>query len=230
MRITLDLQHRIWRYSEIDIVPSRMFIVARESGGQVLAAFHDDKAIGFALAYVGVRQGMVYLHSHMVGVVPEYQNRGIGRVLKLAQRTEALARGITLIEWTFDPLQLKNARFNLETLGAIARRYISDCYGQTSSPLHAGLPTDRLVAEWWLASDRVRSLLRGQEFTARPNAARICIPRETPELRGRDAAAAERIQNRVREQFEKRIATGFAAVGFELDDSHGSYILEPYAN
>lgn len=230
MNVCLDLQRRIWRYSETDVVPDRMFTVAKESGGQVLAAFVQDEAIGFALAYVGLRQSTVYLHSHMVGVVPEYQNQGIGRVLKLAQRTDAIERGINLIEWTFDPLELKNARFNLSRLGAIARRYIANCYGQTSSPLHAGLPTDRLVAEWWLTSDRVNYLLDGKEYTAEPNVARISVPGNVRELRKRDIAAAKEVQNRFREQFKKQIADGFAAVGFELDEQQGSYLLERYAN
>jgi predicted GNAT superfamily acetyltransferase len=150
MRIGVELQRRIWDYSEIDTVPEQMFVVAKETGGQVLGAFHRDEAIGFAMAFAGVHHRGVYLHSHMVGVAPEYQDRGVGRLLKLAQRDDAIARGIELIEWTFDPLQLKNAHFNIARLGAMVRRYIPNLYGRTSSPLHAGLPTDRLVAEWWL--------------------------------------------------------------------------------
>ena len=92
----------------------------------------------------------------MVGVLAEYRDRGVGRLLKLAQREDALARQINRIEWTFDPLQLKNASFNIARLGAIVRHYIPNLYGRTSSPLHAGLPTDRLVAEWWVRSSRVK--------------------------------------------------------------------------
>src|SRR6201999_4339960 len=93
----------------------------------------------------------------------EHRNSGLGRRLKLLQREDALARGIELIEWTFDPLEIKNAYLNIERLGAIARRYNINQYGITSSPLQGFLPTDRLVAEWWLKSKRVDELLRKRE-------------------------------------------------------------------
>jgi predicted GNAT superfamily acetyltransferase len=228
MSIGVDLQRRVWGYSEIDTVPDQVFIVAKESGGQVLGAFHQGKAIGFALAFAGVHRGTVYLHSHMVGVVPEYQDRGVGRLLKLAQRDDAIARGIDLIEWTFDPLQLKNAHFNLARLGAIVRKYIPNCYGRTSSLLHAGLPTDRLVAEWWVRSARVQYLLSGNTHAPVPKCARISIPVAIRQICGSNAPEAEKIQSRVREQFERHIADGRAAVGFEFDEQQGSYVLEPY--
>ena len=108
--------------------------------------------------------GKTYLHSHMLGVLPEYRNARVGRALKLAQRDDALSRGIDLIEWTFDPLEIKNAFFNMERLGAIVRRYVPNQYGTTSSPLHGGLPTDRCIAEWWISSPRVNGRLGGQAF------------------------------------------------------------------
>ena len=109
----------------------------------------------------------------MAAVLPEFRDLGIGRRLKLAQREDALARGISLIEWTFDPLQTKNAYFNICRLGAIARRYLTDVYGSTSSPLHAGLPTDRLVAEWHLESERVVDILAGKEPARGPSVERV---------------------------------------------------------
>ena len=109
----VDLQQAIWGYSTIDTVPEQMFVVAKKTGGQVLLALDAESAVGFALTFVGWKEGRLYLHSHMVGVRPEYQDRGVGRLLKVAQREDALSRGIDLIEWTFDPLQLKNARFNI---------------------------------------------------------------------------------------------------------------------
>jgi predicted GNAT superfamily acetyltransferase len=230
MSIGVDLQRRVWGYREIDTVPSQMFIVARESGGQVLGAFHHGKAIGFALAFAGIRRGAVYLHSHMVGVLPEYQDRGVGRLLKLAQRDDAIARGIDLIEWTFDPLQLKNAHFNLMRLGVIVRRYIPNFYGRTSSPLHAGLPTDRLVAEWWIRSARVQDLLDGKTPKAGPNRLRICIHAGIQRISSTDPAEAEKIQTQVREQFEEHIANRRAVVGFDFDEQQGSYLMESYEN
>jgi predicted GNAT superfamily acetyltransferase len=227
MSIAVNLQHRIWGYSAIDTVPDQMFIVAKESGGQVLGAFHQGDPVGFALAFAGIHHRTTYLHSHIVGVVPEFQNQGVGRLLKLAQRDDAIARGIDLIEWAFDPLQLKNAHFNLARLGAVVRRYIPNFYGQTSSPLHAGLPTDRLVAEWRVNSRHVQDtlnneadILKSREF--------ISIPVAISQICASHPSRAEEIQSSIRRQFESHFAAGRAAVSFELKDQRGNYLLERY--
>jgi len=117
------------------------------------------------MAIAGWRNRKPFLHSHMTAVSAAHRDRGIGRQLKLFQRADALARGISLIEWTFDPLVTKNAYFNFMRLGAIARRYIPNAYGITTSPLHGTLPTDRLVAEWHLRSPRVLRVLAGKRPT-----------------------------------------------------------------
>ncbi|MGB6821057.1 MAG: GNAT family N-acetyltransferase, partial [Candidatus Acidiferrales bacterium] len=124
--------------------PSGLFVVARETGGQTLGAFAGEKMVGFTLGLAGFHDGKPIIHSHMTAVLSEFRDRGIGRMLKLAQRSDALARGIHLVAWTFDPLELKNAHFNINRLGAVVKRYIPNCYGITDSPLHAGLPTDRV--------------------------------------------------------------------------------------
>src|SRR5258708_9198532 len=133
--------------------------------------------IGFALAIPGLKPGgHTYLHSHIAGVLPEYRNYGIGRRLKLRQREDAIPRGIDLIEWTFDPLEIKNAYFNIERLGAVVRRFVRNQYGVTTSHLHGGLPTDRCVAEWWIASPRAKAIIAGEKFERNPVEARITIP------------------------------------------------------
>jgi predicted GNAT superfamily acetyltransferase len=228
MGVCVELQQRIWGYAPLDTVPDQIFIVARKTGGQVLTAYDGDVPVGFALAFAAIREGFTYLHSHMVGVVDEYQNRGVGRLLKLAQREDALDRGIKLIEWTFDPLQLKNAHFNIERLGAIVRHYIPNLYGRTSSPLHAGLPTDRLVAEWWVRSQRVEDVLAGKPPVVCPDCARIAIPAGIRQICRNEPQSAEQIQANVREQFLANIADGRAAVGFEFDKVQGTYLLERY--
>jgi predicted GNAT superfamily acetyltransferase len=139
-----------------------------------------------------------------------------------------MARGIDLIEWTFDPLQLKNAHFNLAKLGAIVRRYLPNVYGRTSSPLHAGLPTDRLVAEWWLKSAHVEGVLSGERRTPGSSSAHISIPSTIRQICAEEPARAETIQTQVRERFATLITTGHAAVGFEFTEEVGSYVLEPY--
>src|SRR5271155_3732095 len=213
MNVCVELQQRIWGYAPLDTVPDQIFIVAKKTGGQVMLAYDADKPVGFALAFAAIREGLSYLHSHMVGVLEDYQNRGVGRLLKLAQREDALERGINLIEWTFDPLQLKNAHFNIERLGAIVRHYIPNLYGRTSSPLHAGLPTDRLVAEWWVRSQRVEDVLAGSPREASADSERISIPAAIRQICREEPLAAEKIQTKVREHFLAIIADGRAAVG-----------------
>jgi predicted GNAT superfamily acetyltransferase len=225
MQVCIALQREVWSFTDLEIVPEAIFVVAAKTEGQVLAAFDGARAVGFALAFPAFHGKQSYLHSHMVAVLPEYQNQGIGRELKLAQREEALARGIDLIEWTFDPLQLKNAYFNLVRLGTIVRRYLPDVYGRTTSPLHGGLPTDRLVAEWRLRSPRVQNRLEGKPDKDTANCERISVPAAIQELCRTEPQKAEQIQREVRSNFEKSFARGYIAVGFELNQELGTYLM-----
>jgi predicted GNAT superfamily acetyltransferase len=223
------IEHFTW--GEEIAVPSAIFVVAHHTGGQVLAAFEaasdGERMVGFTLALAGIRAGKSFLHSHMTAVLPEFRDRGVGRRLKLFQRQDALQCGIDVIEWTFDPLEFKNAHFNFARLGAVARWYIPDCYGVTASPLHAGLPTDRLVAEWRLDSERVKSILADDPMPLKSPAARIGLSANLFEIRATDRAAAARIQAEVREQFQKWFAEGYVATGIETRGGMTEYILEP---
>ncbi len=166
----VDVQLAVWGYSDNDLVPKRVFIVAERIGGQVLGAFDGEALVGFAMALPGYRDGKPYLHSHMLAVLPEYRNAGLGRRSEAgAARRCAGARHSSRMEWTFDPLEIKNAHLNIARLGAIARRYMRNIYGPSTSPLQGGLPTDRLVVEWWLRSERVRRAL-GEETTEQATA------------------------------------------------------------
>jgi predicted GNAT superfamily acetyltransferase len=218
----VDLQVRVWQYSERDAVPAIMFVVAAKTGGQVMGAFDGETMVGFALAYPGIEDGMPYLHSHMAAVLPEYRDRGVGRELKLAQRADALARGIGKIEWTFDPLQAKNAYFNICRLGVVIRRYLPNLYGQTSSPLHGSLPTDRLLAEWHLDSQRVANVLAGRKpnFGTNVQRVRVVVP---------DGAAPSQlaeVQAEMRKRFEMLFSGGYAVTWLERESGGSSYILE----
>src|SRR5207248_8181960 len=158
-------QREIWGFDAIELLPVRLFVVATKIGGQAFGAFDGNVMVGFCLAIPGIKAGSKsYLHSHMLGVRTESRNAGVGRILKLAQRDEALGRSIDLIEWTFDPLEIKNAYFNIERLGAIVRRYVLNQYGTTSNRLQGGLPSDRCTAEWWIASRRVQTILANERL------------------------------------------------------------------
>jgi predicted GNAT superfamily acetyltransferase len=211
-------------------VPSAMFAVAHHTGGQVLGAFDGRQLVGFTLAVVGERGGSTFIHSHMTGVVPEYQNKGVGRRLKLFQRQDALKRGFKLVEWTFDPLELKNAHFNLVRLGAVVRRFIPNCYGITESPLHAAMPTDRLVAEWWIDSDRVKNILADDPPPANHPFCTVPVPTDIGNTRRVDKLAAIELQREIRGQFEKLLHGGYVATGLERRSVTTDYVLEPAAS
>ncbi len=227
-RACVVLQKEVWNFSDADLVPLRMFVVADKVGGQVMGAFEGDAMVGFALSVPGTRSGHVYLHSHMLAVRKEYRNGGLGRRLKLMQREEALSRGIELIEWTFDPLEIKNAYLNIEKLGAIARRYNINQYGITSSPLQGGLPSDRLIAEWWLKSKRVECVLKEGAHLPFRSETSISVPAQIYEWKadGETRARAGKIQERNRDQFLHAFGAGLAVLGYKRDDAgNGEFLL-----
>jgi predicted GNAT superfamily acetyltransferase len=228
LRSCVAMQKEIWNFSDSELIPLRMFVVAEKVGGQVMGAFDGDQMVGFALSVPGTRSGQVYLHSHMLAVRAQYRNSGLGRRLKLLQREDALARGIELIEWTFDPLEIKNAFLNIEKLGAIARRYNINQYGITSSPLQGGLPSDRLIAEWWLNSSRVKTLLETGKNPVFTHQAEIEVPsqiydwKSAAETRGR----AKQVQDRNRDLFLRAFDGGLAVLGYERDaEGNGKFVL-----
>ena len=226
----VQLQKEIWGFEEVDLLPRRLFVVASHIGGQVLGAYAGSKMIAFCLCLPALKhdpksEPKPYLHSQMLGVLPEYHNSGLGRRLKWAQRTYARGRQIELIEWTFDPLQLKNAFFNIERLGTIVRRYVHNQYGTTTSHLHGGLPTDRLVPEWWLNSARVLALAEGGAFERPPVEARVAVPSDIARIVEEDSREARRIQAAAGEQFETHFRAGLSITGFERTPEAGIYLL-----
>jgi len=228
MQACFALQKEVWKFSDADLIPVRMFVVAAKIGGHVIGAFDKKELIGFALAIPGMRNGHCYLHSHMLAVRQQYRNSGLGRRMKLYQREDALARGFELMEWTFDPLEIKNAYLNIEKLGAIARRYNVNQYGITSSPLQGGLPTDRLVAEWWMKSKRVEAVLADSPRAKFECRARIDVPAEIYGWKGAAATRSQAlaVQERNREQFTRAFAKGLSVLGYERDErGNGRFLL-----
>jgi predicted GNAT superfamily acetyltransferase len=219
------LQKEIWGFSSVDLLPVRLFVVASKIGGHVFGAFDGSRMVAFCLAIPGLKPGgKIFLHSQMLGVLPEYRNYGIGRMLKLEQRKDALARGVDVIEWTFDPLELKNAYFNIERLGAVVRRYVPNQYGTTTSHLHGGLPTDRCTAEWWVKTRRVEAAL-SQCRQPLEVEDRIAVPTNIDSLRREAPKQVREVQRCVTERFLDCLARGLAVTGFEKSEQAGTYLL-----
>jgi predicted GNAT superfamily acetyltransferase len=227
----VELQREIWGEADLEVEPATMFIVAAHTGGQVLGAYDGNRMVGYTLAVAGLREANVpYLHSHMTGVQADYRDRGVGRLLKLYQREEALSRGIRLIQWTFDPLEVKNAYFNLNRLGAICREYHANLYGLTTSPLHRGLPTDRLLAEWRLDSARAVAAINRLVRDRVEAPAAIELPTELERWQREDSPEVARTQARIREEFKKWFAKGYAAVALRTDPGKRAYLLAPWSD
>ena len=223
---TVELQQAIWGFADVDAVPSRIVLVASRIGGIELGVFEHDRMIAFCFTMPGrKRDGRSYLHSHMTGVLPEFQNRKVGQKLKLAQRAAALAAGYDLIEWTFDPLEIRNCHFNLERLGVIVKRYEPNIYGLTSSRLHGAIPTDRLVAEWHLNSPRVEKLLEDGVQEAYEVVRTVAVPGEASRLRGSDPARAAEMQSALRERIQAALADGLTIYGYRKTEAGGEFLF-----
>lgn len=217
------MQLDAWGYGDRDVVPAAIFSVARNFGGQALGAFDHGRMVGFALAFGSVGDGQAHFHSHMVAVIPEYQNKGLGRQIKVAQRQDALRRGINQVVWTFDPLQVRNAYFNIAKLGGICVRYIPNLYGKTSSPLHSGMPTDRLVVEWDLDSPRVHQALGNEPAREKSDAIVVPIPAIEDHVTFSDRLAR---QTALRERLMMLMSSGYVITGLIRKEDTASYVLE----
>lgn len=226
----VELQREIWGEDDLEVEPSTMFVVASHTGGQVLGAFEGERLVGYTLALAALKGSVPYLHSHMTGVKAEYRDRGVGRMLKLAQRREALSRGIRLIEWTFDPLETRNAHFNLNRLGAIARRYLPNLYGVTTSPLHRSLATDRLMAEWYLESARAVAAIEGLADPTAGALESIELPGDLDDWKHSKMDKVGELQEQVRARFQALFARGYAALGTRNTASGTLYLLGPWSD
>jgi len=155
-RQVVELEKAIWGYADPgDLVTVPVFIFTVKRGATLIGAFDTaNRMVGFAYAVVGMKDGRPMHWSHMAGVLPGHRG-GLGYRLKLEQRTRALAQGIGLIEWTFDPMQTLNAHFNFAKLGGVVEEYAENFYGESTSALHRGTPTDRLVLSWRLSAPHV---------------------------------------------------------------------------
>jgi predicted GNAT superfamily acetyltransferase len=232
----VSLQREAFGYSDLEISPRRYLILSRRAGGWTLGAFDAaDALVGFVHHLVAVRGGTEIIgYSHMMAVARSFQNRGVGALLKWAQRERALAEGRSYITWTWNPMQARNAHFNLNRLGVTVRSYAANFYGTeaTRSPPAddaadaPGIDSDRLFADWDLRAERVAALAAGHAPQSLPEPVEtIEIPLDWNALVQRDTEAARREQRRVRSEFQSAFAQGLVCAGFSRDAAHPRYLL-----
>jgi predicted GNAT superfamily acetyltransferase len=163
LRQVVALEKAVWGYADAeDVVPVPLLVVTVKRGGILVGAFDEPgRLVGFVYSIPALKQGRVIQWSHMLGVLETHRQQGIGLALKLEQRRRALGMDIDLVEWTFDPLQATNAHLNFARLGVIAEEYLENLYGESSSHLHRGTPTDRLIVQWWIRTPRVARRTEG---------------------------------------------------------------------
>jgi len=228
----ISLQREAFGLPDVELSPRRHFIVSRAAGGWTLGAFVDDRLIGFVHHLVAFRgNNEIIGYSHMMAVAREFQNCGVGAILKWAQRSRALDEGRSFIRWTWDPMQARNAHFNLNRLGAVVRKYAINFYGtdyarstanQASAP---GIDSDRLIAEWELNSDQVAQLSKGNSVQLPSPDSEIAIPADWLGLINTDPLKARSEQLRVRDEFARALADGLVAKSFVRDVARPRYQL-----
>lgn len=227
----IELQRKVFELPDIEISPVRHLIVTKHAGGFTLGAFHSGKVIGFVLSVPMFKGTERALYSHMTAVDKEYQNLGIGAKLKWAQRKRALEEGVKYIKWTFQPVQARNAFFNLERLGVIVRTYMPNFYGTDyifvdGQATKHGIESDRLFAEWYLEDPKVIALSKGEKFqeTRKPKRT-IAIPPDWNLLLKEDILQAISEQERIRKEFQEAFAKGLVCKGFERSEKEPKYLL-----
>jgi len=229
----IALQREAFALPDLEISPRRHLIVTRKAGGWTLGAFTGDQMVGFVHHLIAVRDRKEIIgYSHMMAVARNSQNKGVGAQLKWAQRARALSEGITFIKWTWDPMQTRNAHFNLNRLGVTVRSYAENFYGTDYSTLphdttaRVRFDSDRLFAGWRLDSARVSRHAEGRSTeAASAPAATIEIPPDWSALVRDDGVEAHRVQLRVRREFEEAFAAGLICAGFKRDDGRPRYLL-----
>ena len=227
----IALQKEVFALPDLEISPVRHLIVSRQAGGFTLGAFVGELLVGFVLSVPGFSDSGIFFYSHMAAVKGSFQGCGIGANLKWAQRETALERGVKYIKWTFQPIQARNAFFNLEKLGAIIKHYEPNFYGTDYSTIgdqsnNIGLDSDRLFAEWHLENERVEKLSKGESYKETGAVAkRIEVRYDWNELVKSDPHKAVREQERIKKEFQAAFADGLICRGFERGADVSAYLL-----
>jgi predicted GNAT superfamily acetyltransferase len=230
----VQLQREVFRLPELEVSPRRHLIVSRQAGGWTLGAFVGERLIGFVHHLAAVRgANEVFGYSHMMAVNASFQNQGVGAKLKWRQRERAIQEGRNFIKWTWDPMQARNAHFNLNRLGVTVSEYAANFYGTdypaSPVPTNGGIDSDRLFAEWQLESARVIALANGSvastEVTQTKPAAAINIPGNWTKLCAENSERAKEEQLRVRAEFQKAFAAELVCAGFDRSQEVPRYLL-----
>ena len=231
-RRCIALQREVFNLPDLEISPVRHLIVSTNAGGFILGAFIEEKMVGFVHHLVAIRSGEIIGYSHMTAIAKEFQNAGIGARLKWAQREKALERGQKFIKWTFDPMQSRNAHFNINRLGAVVRSYAENYYGTDYTTVsekfgeRLGLDSDRLFAEWELDSERVKAVEKGETPQNLGSPARtIEIPANWKAVLESDIKKAIGELLRVRGEFQNAFAEGLVCAGFERGEATSKYLF-----
>ena len=225
------LQKEVFALPDIEISPVRHFIVSRQAGGFTLGAFAGELLVGFVLSVPGFSDSGKFFYSHMAAVKGNFQSSGIGAKLKWAQRETALERGVKRIKWTFQPVQSRNAFFNLEKLGAIIKHYEPNFYGTDYSTSgdqtkNIGLDSDRLFAEWYLENEKVGKLSKGASYKEIGAVAkRIELRYDWNELVKNDSQKAVVEQERIKNEFKAAFAENLVCRSFERGADVSAYLL-----
>ncbi len=250
-----QLQVDVWGFTAADAVPPLHLIAMHHYGGILVGAFERERMVGFVCGFSGWDRGRAFHHSHMLAVAPEHRGSGLGEKLKWAQRERVIEQGMELINWTFDPLQAVNANLNVNRLAATVGKYRVNIYGESKSPLHGSLPTDRFEAEWLVSSERVAKALRGElphwpswESLPRANATETAksgfrvsaeadleidedallaeIPDDINRIMAQDMGLALDWRLKVRALFRAYFERGYVVKGFHRFEGRAFYRLE----
>jgi predicted GNAT superfamily acetyltransferase len=215
----IELERLVWNDDDIDIMPIRLYMISKNCNAPTFGAFTaNGRLIGFVHTSLALLDGQVVYHSHLAGVIEELRHKDIGYQLKLAQRQHAIAAGVPMIFWSFDPLQSRNAHFNINKLGAIIRAYKVNYYGEgVSSVFDSHLPSDRIIAEWWVNSQHVENVLGGKRPNVEAPSDLVEIPDNVDAIRAQSLAEHIGWRMRVREDFLKALAGGNIVRGFARD-------------
>jgi len=248
--IAEGVQASAWGVGDRGVTPKEVLIAIHDNGGLVLGAFDRNSMVGYALMMPGYNGKEVYMYSHQTGVRKEYQSKGVGYLLKRKQREVALKRGFKMIAWTFDPMIGRNAHFNMKKLGIVARNYMVDYYGPMNDSINWGLPTDRVLCEWFLETSTQRRIRASTKKVTREtfrvidrtgaepypkckdwridlsvDKALLDIPRDIVALKKKDLDEGKRWREATRDAFQRYFGAGFTAVALIEEKGELRYLL-----